>query len=186
MKRGADAWLTFHGDAASMGIDDIFHNLRAEPCSADLAAGGAVGEEAFEDFGGHSFAGINDRQQDALSLRVWAATHRDRSARRNFRNRVIDEIIHRIEQPALIGMNDREGLKPLHAQCHLAFIGPDAERVLAAPSRRLPDLIDPALEHRLAVVPEHDNRVLRVIVNTQSNPVRVVTLYFDRTMRGKL
>ena len=60
------------------------------------------------------------------------------------------------------------------------------ERVLTAPSRRLPDPIDPTLEHRLAIIPEHDNRVLRVIVNTQFNPVRVVTLYFDRTMRGKL
>ena len=60
------------------------------------------------------------------------------------------------------------------------------ERVLAAPSRRFPDSIDPTLEHRLAIIPEHDNRVLRVIVNTQFNPVRVVTLYFDRTMRGTL
>jgi len=60
------------------------------------------------------------------------------------------------------------------------------ERVLAAPSLRVPDPIDPALEHRLAIIPEHDNRVLRVIVNTQFNPARVVTLYFDRTLRGKL
>ena len=60
------------------------------------------------------------------------------------------------------------------------------ERVLAAPSRRVPDPIDPTLEHRLAIIPEHDNRVLRVIVNIQYNPVRVVTLYFDRTMRGTL
>lgn len=60
------------------------------------------------------------------------------------------------------------------------------ERVLATPSRRSPDPSDPALTHLLAIIPEHDNRVLRVIVNTQFNPVRVVTLYFDRTMRGKL
>lgn len=60
------------------------------------------------------------------------------------------------------------------------------ERVVTVPSRRVPDLIDAALEHRLGIIHEHDNRVLRVIVNTQFNPVRVVTAYFDRTMRGKL
>ncbi|MGQ0694987.1 MAG: DUF4258 domain-containing protein [Nitrospiraceae bacterium] len=33
------------------------------------------------------------------------------------------------------------------------------EHVLNAPNRTMPDPIDPALEHRLAIVPEHDNRV---------------------------
>ncbi len=60
------------------------------------------------------------------------------------------------------------------------------ERVLTSPIRAVPDLIDPALEHRLGIIAEHDNRVLRVIVNTECNPVRVVTVYFDRTMRGTL
>lgn len=60
------------------------------------------------------------------------------------------------------------------------------ERVLDAPIRTATDPVDPSLEHRLAIIPEHDNRALRVIVNTQANPIRVVTLYFDRTMRGKL
>jgi hypothetical protein len=60
------------------------------------------------------------------------------------------------------------------------------EHVLVAPSRKALDPLDPILEHRLGTIPEHDNRVLRVIVNTQFNPVRVVTAYFDRTMRGQL
>ncbi len=60
------------------------------------------------------------------------------------------------------------------------------EHVLSAPSRRVPDSLDPALEHRLAIIPEHDNRVLRVIVSTRVDPVRVITAYFDRTMRGQL
>ncbi len=60
------------------------------------------------------------------------------------------------------------------------------ERALQAPRRTAPDPVDAALEHRLIIIPEHDNRVLRVIVNIQVNPVRVVTLYFDRTMRGQL
>jgi hypothetical protein len=60
------------------------------------------------------------------------------------------------------------------------------ESVLAAPSRKSPDLVDSSLEHWFRIIPEHDNRVLRVIVNIQATPLRVVTLYFDRTVRGQL
>lgn len=73
MKRGADAWLALNGDAASMGIDDIFHNLCPQPCPADLSADGALREEALEDFGGHAPAGIDDRQTDVLSRLIRAA-----------------------------------------------------------------------------------------------------------------
>ena len=60
------------------------------------------------------------------------------------------------------------------------------ERVLVSPQLIEPDSEDKALEHRLAAIPEHGNRVLRVIVNLQVKPVRVVTLYFDRGMKGRL
>ena len=60
------------------------------------------------------------------------------------------------------------------------------ERTLAFPQRTEPDVIDTGLEHRLAVIPEHGNRVLRVIINAQVTPVRVVTAYFDRAMKGRL
>ena len=43
-----------------------------------------------------------------------------------------------------------------------------------------------SLIHHLAVVPEHGNRVLRVVFNHLVTPVRVVTVYFDRKMKGKL
>jgi hypothetical protein len=42
------------------------------------------------------------------------------------------------------------------------------------------------LARLLALVPEHGNRVLRVVVNVQVTPERVVTLFFDRKMKGKL
>ena len=80
VKRGADAWLALNGDAASMGIDDIFHNLCAQPCPADLSADGAVREEALEDFGWHAPTGIDDRHQDAPSRLIRTATQRDGSA----------------------------------------------------------------------------------------------------------
>jgi hypothetical protein len=59
------------------------------------------------------------------------------------------------------------------------------EQALVAPDRREPDTLDPALEHRLVVIAEFGNRVLRVIVNIQVDPERVVTAYFDRRMRGE-
>jgi len=60
------------------------------------------------------------------------------------------------------------------------------ERVLTAPQRIEPDPDDVELEHRLGRIAEHGNRVLRVVVNKTVRPTRVVTLYFDRTMRNKL
>ncbi|MBI4384765.1 MAG: DUF4258 domain-containing protein [Nitrospinae bacterium] len=60
------------------------------------------------------------------------------------------------------------------------------ERVILQPVLTKPDSVDGALEHRLGKIAEFDNRVLRVIVNVQVKPVRVVTAYFDRTMKGTL
>jgi hypothetical protein len=60
------------------------------------------------------------------------------------------------------------------------------ERTLKSPGRTEPDATDPNLEHRVAVIPEHGDRVLRVIIIPHATPVRVVTLYFDRKMKGRL
>jgi hypothetical protein len=59
------------------------------------------------------------------------------------------------------------------------------ERVLLNPALRLDDENDPELEHCLAKVPELANRVLRVIVS-KSEPKKVITLYPDRNMKGKI
>ena len=60
------------------------------------------------------------------------------------------------------------------------------ERVLDSPVWTEPDAGDVELEHRLGIIAEHGDRVLRVVINKEANPVRIVTLYFDRTMKGKL
>ena len=60
------------------------------------------------------------------------------------------------------------------------------ERTLAHPKRIEPDKTDPALEHRLAIISERGDRVLRIIVNKSESPILVVTLFFDRKMRGRL
>jgi hypothetical protein len=59
-------------------------------------------------------------------------------------------------------------------------------RVLESPRLSVPDRYDAELQHYLAPIPEFDDRVLRVIVNVHVEPIRVVTFFFDRSMRGKL
>ena len=44
---------------------------------------------------------------------------------------------------------------------------------------------DSSLEHRLAPVPELANLVLRVIVS-RDEPKRVIIVYLDRNMKGKI
>ena len=60
------------------------------------------------------------------------------------------------------------------------------EQVLNTPQRIEPDPADVELEHHLGRIGEHGNRVLRVVVNKTVRPARVITLYFDRTMRKQL
>jgi hypothetical protein len=60
------------------------------------------------------------------------------------------------------------------------------ERVLAQPAFVQPSAADVTLESRLARIPERGDRVLRVVVNKTVVPERVVSAYFNRTMKGKL
>ncbi|MFW6303892.1 MAG: DUF4258 domain-containing protein [Candidatus Sumerlaeota bacterium] len=47
------------------------------------------------------------------------------------------------------------------------------------------DKIDEELEHRLGSIAEFEDRVLRVIVNKNAKPPRIITAYFDRGSRKK-
>ncbi len=60
------------------------------------------------------------------------------------------------------------------------------ERALTRPALTEPSAADPTLESRFIRIPEHGDRVLRVVVNKQAVPERVVSVYFDRMMKGKL
>ena len=60
------------------------------------------------------------------------------------------------------------------------------ERALREPELKQPDPADATLERRYRKIPEHQNRVLRVVVNTTVVAERVVSVCFDRTMKGKL
>lgn len=60
------------------------------------------------------------------------------------------------------------------------------ERVLANPVLIQRSVTQPQLENRFANIAEFDDRVLRGVVNTEVAPERVVSIYFDRRMKGKL
>jgi hypothetical protein len=59
------------------------------------------------------------------------------------------------------------------------------ERVLAMPERIELDEADRSLTHATARIPEREGRVLRVVYNASVDPIRVVTVFFDRRERGK-
>ena len=60
------------------------------------------------------------------------------------------------------------------------------ERTLREPESKKPDPNDPEVERRYRKIPEFGVRVLRVAVNTTVEPERVVSVFFDRSMKGKL
>ena len=60
------------------------------------------------------------------------------------------------------------------------------ERTLDAPELRLRDPDDATVERRFRRIPEFGGRILRVAVNTTVEPNRVVSVFFDRKMKGKL
>jgi len=59
------------------------------------------------------------------------------------------------------------------------------ERILVHPERVLQDRNDPALRHALGRIREYGDRVLRVVYNDSYQPWRIVTVYFDRSVRSK-
>ena len=60
------------------------------------------------------------------------------------------------------------------------------ERALMAPQKTENHEKDPDLKRHWKEIPEISNRVLHIVVNYSKNPVRIVTAYLDRGMRGKL
>lgn len=59
-------------------------------------------------------------------------------------------------------------------------------RTIDRPELRLPDPDDPTLDRLYLRITERDERVLRVVAALAVDPVRVVNVFFDRSMRGKL
>jgi hypothetical protein len=60
------------------------------------------------------------------------------------------------------------------------------ERTLETPELIVPDPSDPTVERCFRRIPECGGRALRVAVNRTVEPQRVVSVFFDRKMKGKL
>ena len=60
------------------------------------------------------------------------------------------------------------------------------QRTVDAPALRSRDPYDEEVERFYLPIAERGNRVLRVAVNVTSDPWRVVSAFFDRSMRGEL
>jgi Domain of unknown function (DUF4258) len=60
------------------------------------------------------------------------------------------------------------------------------EQVLDSPEVVEADRDDPESMHHVGRIKEHGDRALRVVFNKSVNPVRIVTVYFDRKMKGRL
>lgn len=56
---------------------------------------------------------------------------------------------------------------------------------VSEPGFRTADPSDPEVERFFRRIPERGSRVLRVAVNTRVAPWRVVSVFFDRGMRGE-
>jgi hypothetical protein len=59
-------------------------------------------------------------------------------------------------------------------------------RIVANPMKLESDPEDPELVHALGRIPEHGDRVLRVVYNNCRSPWSIVTAYFDRRERRRL
>lgn len=59
------------------------------------------------------------------------------------------------------------------------------ERTLDAPEWTTPDTNDPQVVRYFRAIPEFGGRVLRVALNPTAQPPRVVSVFFDRTQKGK-
>lgn len=60
------------------------------------------------------------------------------------------------------------------------------DRTLSAPELVLNDPDSAVVERHYRRIPEFGGRVLRVVVDTSVEPNRVVSVFFDRAMKGKL
>ena len=74
----------------------------------------------------------------------------------------------------------------LNAMAERMILKEWVERTVTAPAVRVDDPNDSQIERFFLPIPEYDDRVLRVAVNTRVAPWRVVSVFFDRRMRGRI
>ena len=74
----------------------------------------------------------------------------------------------------------------IHTMAERAILAGWVEQAVAEPTLRERDPNDPEIERFFCRIPERGGRVLRVAVNTRVALWRVVSVFFDRGMKGRL
>ncbi len=59
-------------------------------------------------------------------------------------------------------------------------------KTFSSPEFTRPDPKDAQVEQRFRRIPEFGGRILRVVVNKTVEPKRILSVFFDRAMKGKL
>jgi hypothetical protein len=91
--------------------------------------------------------------------------------------------VGRASRPSLAGKDGRDA--------HPTLLGNFEQRPANATLLEWPELVqhdanDPQPTHHVGRIKDYGDRALRVVPNSQANPVRIVTAYFDRKMKGRL
>jgi hypothetical protein len=98
---------------------------------------------------------------------------------------ILGKSITNIPQKAVIG-GLRKNKTARHVISERNISDEWIDQVISDPDLVTKDHEDPELEHHLGTIEEFGNRVLRVVLNTTVEPSRIVTAYFDRSMKGEL
>lgn len=59
------------------------------------------------------------------------------------------------------------------------------ERALFQPDWKEPDPVKPGVMHAFLRIAERNQRVMGGVYNPSVHPLRVITVYFDRRLRGR-
>ena len=60
------------------------------------------------------------------------------------------------------------------------------QQVFMTPEHKEQDSFDPTVTRLFGKISENENRVLRVSVNFNKQPPMIVSVHFDRSMKGKI
>ena len=74
----------------------------------------------------------------------------------------------------------------LHVMAERMIPAEWVELAVSDPTARSLDPNDPEVERFFRPISEQSDRVLRVAVNTRTVPWRVVSVFFDRAMKGRI
>jgi hypothetical protein len=110
--------------------------------------------------------------------------HNDRDSKASASSRVWSSAMAFWYRPSMTRYDLSQRSKDVISERHIRLAW--LEQVLDSPELREADRDDRELMHHVGRIKEYGNRALRVVFKKSVSPVRIVTVYFDRKMKGKL